>query len=267
MDIDIPRLLLGLVAVTGAVWLLDVLWWKPARLRAASEAQTEPAAEPQIVEYARSFFPILLIVLLLRSFLAEPYQIPSPSMVPTLEVGDFIIVNKYAYGIRLPVVGTKVFDVGDPQRGDVMVFVPRHDPKYFIKRVIGLPGDSIRYQNKTLYINGERQGYEFVRQFNGPGRFESEDVPVREYIEQLGDVSHPIYRYPYPERPQEWQVPDGHYFVMGDNRGRSFDSRGWSQIRPEFGFVPDETVVGKAVAIWLHMPGWVPSFARNGGIR
>jgi len=146
MDIDFPLVLTWAVLVTGAIWLFDVLALKPRRQRAAAVAAGSGGrpgdvehvlAEPKLVEYARSFFPVLLIVLLLRSFLAEPYQIPSESMLPTLEVGDFIVVNKFAYGLRLPVLGTKIVDIGLPERGDIMVFIPPHDPRYFIKRVIG----------------------------------------------------------------------------------------------------------------------------------
>jgi len=174
MDIDFPLVLTWAVLISGALWLLDVLLLKPRRKAAAAslEASGTPGdelhrvlAEPKLVEYARSFFPVLLLVLVLRSFLAEPYQIPSESMVPTLEVGDFILVNKYAYGLRLPVVGTKILDVGEPRPGDVMVFIPPHDPRYFIKRVIGVPGDQVRYENKALFINGERLPYDFVQEF------------------------------------------------------------------------------------------------------
>ena len=149
MDLDLPFILFWAVLACAVVWLVDVLFFRRRRLERDAQA-----ADPTLVEYARSFFPVLLLVLLLRSFLAEPYQIPSESMVPTLEVGDFILVNKYAYGLRLPVWGTKILDVDEPQRGDIMVFVPPHDPRYFIKRVIGVPGDTVRYENKVLFING-----------------------------------------------------------------------------------------------------------------
>ena len=143
-SINFPLVLTLAVLGSGLIWLFDNLVWKPKR-----EANQ---AEPLLVEYAKSFFPVLFIVFFLRSFLVEPYQIPSGSMIPTLEIGDFILVNKYAYGVRLPVLGTKVIDVGEPARGEVMVFVPQHSSDYFIKRVIGLPGDEISYKNKTLYI-------------------------------------------------------------------------------------------------------------------
>jgi signal peptidase I len=271
MDFDFPLILSWAVIISGVIWLIDTLVFKPRRVRAAEayrasgganadeEAVNQILKEPVLTEYARSFFPVLLIVLVLRSFLFEPYQIPSPSMVPTLEVGDFILVNKYAYGIRLPVLGTEIVSVGTPQRGDVMVFIPPHEPRYFIKRVIGVPGDQIRYQDKVLYINGERVPQTFVDQFADEG-----GPTIQVYDEDLNGHSHDIYRYPAArlERPQEWTVPEGHYFMMGDNRDRSDDSRRW-------GFASDAKVVGKAVAVWVHKePGlhW-PTFARNGWIN
>ena len=187
----------------------------------------------------------------------EPFQIPTGSMIPTLKVGDFILVNKYAYGIRLPVVGTKIIDVGDPERGDSMVFIPPHEEEYFIKRVIGLPGDRVRYQNKTLYINGVEQTQVFqqeVRDFR-PRQLEFEET--------FGDRPHAIYRNLYNDpRVQEWVVPEGHYFMMGDNRDQSNDSRFW-------GFVPDENVVGRAFAVWMHKdPGLsMPTFSTTRWIR
>ena len=155
MDIDFPLVLTWAVLISGGIWLFDTLVLRPRRVRAAetlaaggtSELDVQQTLkEPLPVEYARSFFPVLFLVLVLRSFLAEPYQIPSESMVPTLEVGDFILVNKYAYGIRLPVLGTKIMDVGAPQRGDVMVFVPPHDSRYFIKRVILVMNNLSRFK-------------------------------------------------------------------------------------------------------------------------
>jgi signal peptidase I len=267
VDVDFPLILSWAVLISGAIWLIDAVLFKPRRTRAAEayrashggraqddEAVSHILKEPVLAEYARSFFPVLLLVLMLRSFLVEPYQIPSESMVPTLEVGDFILVNKYAYGIRLPVLGTKLIDIGDPQRGDVMVFVPPHEPRYFIKRVVGLPGDHVRYQDKVIYINGQRIPQQYVDQVVVSGR-----PYFQIYDETLGEHEHRIYRYPDRiERPQEWVVPEGHYFMMGDNRDRSDDSRGW-------GFASDAKVVGKAVAIWVHKdPGlhW-PTFARN----
>ena len=211
----------------------------------------------------KSFEPFRTIIiagalaLLFRSLMFEPFNIPSGSMIPTLKVGDFILVNKYAYGIRLPVVGTKIIDVGDPERGDSMVFIPPHEEEYFIKRVIGLPGDRVRYQNKTLYINGVEQTQVFqqeVREFR-PRQLEFEET--------FGDKPHAIYRNLYNDpRVQEWVVPEGHYFMMGDNRDQSNDSRFW-------GFVPDENVVGRAFAVWMHKdPGLsMPTFSTTRWIR
>lgn len=268
MDIDFPLVLSWAVLISGAVWLFDVLVLKPRRQRAAEALEQSGTrgddlervlAEPRLVEYARSFFPVLLVVLLIRSFLAEPYEIPSESMVPTLQVGDFILVSKYAYGLRLPVLGTKIWNIGEPQRGDVMVFIPPHDPRYFIKRVIGLPGDRLRYENKVLYINGERAKYELTREFKSYLEVINASVPVREYQETFSGNTHPIYRYPtFREEPAEWVVPPHSYFMMGDNRGRSEDSRVW-------GFAAEDHIVGKAVAIWIHKaPGFsLPTFSRN----
>ncbi|MEZ5558352.1 MAG: signal peptidase I [Pseudomonadales bacterium] len=269
MDVDIPMVITWAVLACGAIWLFDLLVLRPRRRRAAEalEASGTPAtelervlAEPALVEYARSFFPVLLLVLVLRSFLGEPYQIPSESMVPTLEVGDFVLVNKYAYGLRLPVLGTKILDVGSPQRGDIMVFIPEHDPRYYIKRVIGLPGDVVRWENKALFINGKRASYEFVREFELDLPSLPRPIPVREYLETLDGRTHSEYRYPFTEPAQEWVVPENSYFMMGDNRGRSEDSRRWPNP-----FVSESRIVGKAVAIWVHKdPGLhLPTFARN----
>ncbi len=267
MDLDFPLILSWAVIISGAIWLIDAFAFKPRRIRAAQayragsgrsandEAVGQILKEPLLTEYARSFFPVLLLVLVLRSFLFEPYQIPSASMVPTLQVGDFILVNKYAYGIRLPVLETKIFDVGNPQRGDVMVFIPPHQPVYFIKRVIGIPGDRVRYQDKVLTINGKLIPQEYVDQITVDGR-----PYIQIYDEVLGTHTHQIYRYPAARSApsQEWTVPAGHYFMMGDNRDRSDDSRYW-------GFASDTKVVGKAIAVWMHKaPGlhW-PTFAQD----
>lgn len=249
MDIDLPFILFWAVLACAVVWLVDFFFFRAKRLAADAEAD-----DPVLVEYAKSFFPVLLLVLVLRSFLGEPYQIPSESMVPTLEVGDFILVNKYAYGLRLPVFGTKVVDVGDPKRGDVMVFVPPHDPRYFIKRVIGVPGDKVRYENKVLFINDERLHYELVGEVIG----RKYSVQMREYLETIGETTHSIYKSRYFEGSREWEIPQGKYLMMGDNRDKSEDSRSW-------GLADEENIVGKAVAIWLHkVPGWhFPNFSRN----
>ena len=270
MDIDFPLVLVVLTLVTGLIWLADKLFLRGRRASAArTGGSSAPGAdtvvlggdsdepkEPYLVDLSRSFFPVLAIVLVLRSFLVEPFQIPSGSMLPTLEVGDFILVNKYAYGLRLPVLGTKVLDVGDPQRGDVMVFrFPKDGKTNFIKRVVGLPGDRIRYSNKQLYINDQLVETEF----------EARIPPLERYQEQLGDVKHDIYLTlgrSGASGEGEWVVPEGHYFMMGDNRDNSNDSRYW-------GMVPDRLVVGKAFAIWMHWKslGSLPSFDRVGGIE
>lgn len=270
MDIDFPLVLVVLTFATGTIWLLDVLLWKKKRLALADDhkvSETVPGTEeevgpkePWLVETSRSFFPVLAIVLILRSFLVEPFQIPSGSMLPTLEVGDFILVNKYAYGLRLPVAGTKVVEIGDPQRGDVMVFkFPGERKVNYIKRVVGVPGDLIRYQDKKLYINNEL--VEETHLANLPNY-------LKLYSENLGNVQHQIYEvHNDPRRPPnmgegQWRVPDNSYFVMGDNRDNSNDSRFW-------GFVPDELVVGKAFAIWMQWGSFtsLPSFSRVGGIE
>ena len=264
MSINFPLVLVIATGFTGLVWMLDYLVLRPKR-RAALElagdvddvTRDEILAEPSVVEYSISFFPVLAIVLILRSFLFEPFQIPTGSMIPTLAVGDFILVNKFSYGIRLPVIGTKVLEIGEPANGEVMVFIPPHQDEYFIKRVVGIPGDRVRYQDKTLYINGKKQTQTFVAQI----------PPVKpkylQYREKLGDTEHLIQRNPYREtRVDEWVVPEGHYFMMGDNRDQSSDSRYW-------GLVSEGNIVGKAVAVWLHKkPGLrLPEFSRNGWIQ
>ncbi|UZE95228.1 signal peptidase I [Alkalimarinus alittae] len=269
MDLDFPLILVVLTFVTGAIWGLDRLIWYPRRKEAADKApigeqgsvaavanQTDAETdEPWLVEMSRSFFPVLAIVLVLRSFLVEPFQIPSGSMLPTLLVGDFILVNKFSYGVRLPVAGTKVLEVGDPQRGDVMVFrYPVDQKTNYIKRVVGVPGDIISYRNKTLYINNKK--IEETHVANLP--------PMQLFEEQLGAVSHQIYKTSRTRPGQgegEWEIPQGHYFMMGDNRDNSNDSRYW-------GLVPDEMVVGKAFAIWMHWKSLtsLPSFSRVGSI-
>ncbi|MDA0760678.1 MAG: signal peptidase I [Proteobacteria bacterium] len=242
-----PLILVVLTGVSGLLWLLEIIWLRPRRAEADRDRQSA------VTEYAISFFPVLLFVLVLRSFLVEPFQIPSGSMKPTLQVGDFILVNKFSYGIRLPVIGTKVFDIGEPQRGDAMVFIPPHQNQYFIKRVIGLPGDRIRYQNKVLYINNVEQ----TQQYKGPVTGVASDQ--LSFIETLDNRAHMIQRNRYEDaRVQQWLVPEGHYFMMGDNRDQSSDSRFW-------GFVSEDKIVGEAFAVWLHKePGLsMPSFERN----
>ncbi len=216
-----------------------------AAMAAATEAGAEPR-QPVIVEYARALFPVILIVFVLRSFIVEPFRIPSGSMLPGLQNGDFILVNKFSYGIRLPVVNLKVMDTGEPARGDVMVFrFPRDPSLNFIKRVIGLPGDTITYVGKQLSINGEPVPVEAA------GEHAFEQVNMRGYSarrlqETIGESEHYILLDDRVERSRDMEVtvPEGHYFVMGDNRDHSNDSRYWR-------FVPEENVVGRAFFIWF----------------
>jgi len=264
MSINFPLILVLATAFTGIVWLVDYLVFRPKRLgRVAAAGAIEEASreamlkESIIVEYSISFFPVLAIVLILRSFLFEPFQIPTGSMIPTLAVGDFILVNKFTYGIRLPVVGTKIVDISEPKNGEVMVFIPPHQDDYFIKRVVGIPGDEVRYQDKTLYINGKLQSQTFISQIPPV------NPRVLQYREKLGEVEHLIQRNSYREtNVDEWVIPEGYYFMMGDNRDQSSDSRYW-------GLVSKHNIVGRAVAIWLHKkPGLsLPEFSRNGWIQ
>ena len=275
MDIDFSIVLVSLVAFCGALWLIDSLLIKKARLTAVENykrtqvkgrkeeevatAVEEILKEPLVIEYAKSFFPVLVIVLILRSFLIEPFQIPTGSMIPTLEVGDFILVNKYAYGVRLPIIGTKILEVEDPDRGEVIVFIPPHENKYYIKRVIGLPGDTVRYEDKNLYINGELISKDYVESIMVETSIG--DLPGVLYSETVNGVEHSIQNIDAVGRQRArttWVIPNGHYFMMGDNRDNSSDSRVW-------GTVPNEDVVGKAVAVWMHKePGLhLPTFSRN----
>ncbi|MDG9925233.1 MULTISPECIES: signal peptidase I [unclassified Pseudomonas] len=283
MSFNFPLILVIAVAVCGALALLDLLLLAPRRRMAIAtyEGQvSEPDEqilqrlnkEPLLVEYGKSFFPVLAIVLVLRSFLLEPFQIPSGSMKPTLEVGDFILVNKFAYGIRLPVVDTKVVEVGDPQRGDVMVFrYPSNPSINYIKRVVGLPGDRIAYtQDKRLLVNGQS----IVETLLGKEPRSLGRTLV--YREKLGETEHLIRKQLHRNvRPgDEWVVPQGHYFMMGDNRDDSNDSRYWNDgaIPKElWGMVPDRNIVGKAFAVWLSWPDpklrSLPNFSRVGLIH
>lgn len=235
---NFPLILVVLTAVTGIIWLLDRLFFRRGR--------SGDSADPLLVDYAKSFFPVLLIVLLLRSFIFEPFRIPSGSMIPTLLIGDFILVSKFSYGLRLPVVHTKILSIGEPLRGDVAVFrYPSNPRQDFIKRVVGLPGDTIAYRKKTLYVNGEEvvisDGETYKQEGSGdiyPGVVRAE--------EQLGDVTHDILVSESAGFSDKvWEVPEGHYFMVGDNRDNSLDSRSW-------GFVPEENLVGRAKYVWMH---------------
>lgn len=232
-------------AITGVVALVDRMVWEPARREAAVTEKV-----PVLIDYSRSLFPVLLIVLVLRSFVAEPFRIPSGSMYPTLYIGDFIVVSKFSYGIKLPVIQEKIIPVGEPKRGDVVVFKYPKDPDLdYIKRIVGLPGDTIQYINKQLIINGKPVDMRFVTKFHdtgagamldGAGVYE-ECLPDESKCHHilLDDETRPGRSLLSPVR-----VPEGHYFVMGDNRDHSNDSRYW-------GFVPERNLKGRAVMIWM----------------
>lgn len=275
MDIDFSLVLTLAVLISGALWAFDALLLKPGRRERLQAAQAQAAnagqvlpneagarilREPWLFETAHSFFPVLAVVWVLRSFIAEPFTIPSGSMIPTLEVGDYVLVNKFAYGIRLPVLGTKIIPLGEPQRGDVMVFrFPAQPSINYIKRVIGLPGDLVESRNEVLYINGVEAARELQ-----PARADATPEEAI-YLEQLGDHRH-FTREEAGIQPagSEWRytVPDGSYFMMGDNRDNSNDSRFW-------GPVSEQLIVGRAFYIWLHkQPGlhW-PTFSHNGSIQ
>ena len=284
MSWNFALILFVLLVVTGIIWTLDRFSLRAKRRQRVEQAVLQakaswsalPAAEasereqalrqeigkmPWWVEYAVSFFPVILFVFLLRSFLVEPFRIPSGSMLPTLQSGDLILVNKFTYGIRLPVVDTKVIPLGSPKRGDVMVFRYPVDPSVdYIKRVVGIPGDEIAYLNKKLFINGKEVPTKRDGDYFEPDRV----AYTAQYEEKLGSEVNkilvdertsqmlaPIWNFPHREKCQYLRdgirctVPDGVYFMMGDNRDNSLDSRFW-------GFVPDSHIVGKAFFIWMN---------------
>lgn len=242
-----------LLMVSAVLWVADHFVFRKRR--------APDAREPLWVEYGASFFPVILIVFVLRSFIVEPFKIPSGSMIPTLLIGDFIAVNKYTYGIRLPVINKKIIEIDTPQRGDVVVFRYPPDPSLdYIKRVVGLPGDKVAYQNKRLTINGQAVPVERKDDY-----FDAERMfYTPRYAEKLGEVEHVlliedqapafvphVMQFPgrenclYNSEGFVCEVPAGHYFVMGDNRDNSQDSRVW-------GFVPDRNLVGKAFFVWFN---------------
>lgn len=285
--------------LTGVVWFLDVFYFAKQRRLAADAAlaafdgrNAKLAAEgiktdntsrhaieaallrqPTWIEYSGSFFPVIALVFFLRSFLYEPFKIPSTSMVPTLLVGDLILVNKFTYGVRLPVLNKKIIDVGDPQRGDVMVFkYPKDMTQDYIKRVIGVPGDKITYENKRLTVNDKAVDYTPMDDY-----LEDEGLEYhQQYMEKLPNVPHRILtiktrrtidlgavdNFPhhdacvYSYEKFTCIVPEGNYFMMGDNRDNSADSRYW-------GFVPNKNIVGKAFFVWMNLGNW----KRIGGIH
>jgi signal peptidase I len=257
--------LLVLLLVTGTVWGIEGVALRRRREAAGARATSDQERarvlkQPWWVEYSVSFFPVILIVFMLRSFLVEPFKIPSSSMVPTLLVGDFILVNKFTYGIRLPVANKKIVELGSPGRGDVMVFRYPDDPSLdYIKRVVGLPGDRVEYRNKRLTINENPVPMRQLDDYLSRERMQFS----RRFVETLDKTEHEILidddapagivpsraaagNCNYNTNGLVCTVPPGHYFVMGDNRDNSSDSRVW-------GFVPDENIVGKAFFIWLNL--------------
>ena len=251
MRFDFPTLIVLLVFATGFIWAFDAVVLARRRRAAAREGGGEAggvaAAPPsRIVEYSKSFFPVFLVVLVLRSFIVEPFRIPSNSMMPTLLTGDFILVNKFNYGIRLPVIDTKVLAVGLPERGDVVVFRFPEDPSTpFIKRVVGVPGDRIAYYDKILYVNDEPMEQSRIGRYVGVGSG-AVMSGASQRVEHLADVEHHILIQPEAHTRQGTAaVPEGHYFVLGDNRDNSRDSRYW-------GTVSEELLIGKAFRIWMN---------------
>ena len=258
---DFSLILFIALIVTGIIVLLDQFIFAPRRRlttiaidnlgTANDNEQSENTSDqhiPLIIEYARAFFPVILLVFVLRSFIVEPFRIPSGSMYPTLNIGDFILVNKYHYGIRLPIINSKIIDFSEPQRGEVMVFKYPHDPKInFIKRVVGVPGDVIRYENKKLIINGEPVSFDYQGTYMLPRDIGSR-TETDQYEEVLSGIPHYVINDPgiisRGTRGREIHVPEGNYFVMGDNRDHSNDSRSW-------GFVPESNIVGRAFFIWF----------------
>lgn len=250
---NFPLILTILLLASGLIWVADVLFLKKKRAAGLKD--------PWWVEYGGSFFPVILLVFVLRSFVAEPFKIPSGSMIPTLQVGDFILVNKFAYGIRLPVIDKKIIPIANPQRGDVMVFRYPEDPSVdYIKRVAGVPGDEVSYINKVLKINGRAVTTGHDQDYLHKERL----YYSKQSIEQNGEHKYHVLtdegapnfvadpsNFPfrqnchYADNGVVCRVPHGHYFMMGDNRDNSKDSRYW-------GFVPDANIVGKAFFIWMN---------------
>ena len=249
MMVWFETILVALTAVTGLVWLLDKLFL--AKRRAAAASPLEEVKEPVAVDYSKAFFPILLLVLGLRSFVAEPFRIPSSSMMPTLLIGDFILVNKFSYGLRWPITNKKFLANGAPERGDVVVFRPPHHPRQdWIKRVIGLPGDTVGYHDNKLTVNGREVPYRMEGVYEGEGQG-ADMTGASRLTEGLPGRPHFVLRRddtPLPYQGEgDWTVPEGHYFVMGDNRNNSEDSRFW-----ETHFLPEANLRGKAMIVWMN---------------
>jgi signal peptidase I len=241
--------MLVILLITGLVWLLDILLLRKNRPLGVDD--------PWYVEYAKSFFPVILLVFTLRSFLVEPFKIPSGSMMPTLLAGDYILVNKFTYGFRVPILNNTILEMNHPKRGDVFVFHYPPEPTIdYIKRVVGVPGDTIQYQDKKLIINGKQLELTFEDNYE----YEMQGANIinaRRSKELLGDMTHDILIHDIPNQysadspgakllnGETITVPEGSYFAMGDNRDNSADSRVW-------GFVPEHNLVGKAFFIWFN---------------
>lgn len=269
MDFDFNLILVPATLVFFAIWLLDKLVLKQRATRGRGN-------ENAVIGWAYDFWPVLAVVLVIRSFVVEPFNIPSESMVPTLQTGDFILVNKFSYGVRLPIANTKIIDSGEPQRGEIAVFrYPEKPSINYIKRVVGLPGDHVVYDHGRLTINGDLISKNAIAELGNPEyeQFFDEVLGthshrIREKIDAnsaaqapfINMVENGIYA---STNGQHWEVkvPNGHYFMMGDNRDESADSRFW-------GFVPEGNLSGKAFYIWMHKePGLhLPTFSRNGNI-
>ena len=310
MAVYFSIILVAITVITGIVWLADKFYLAPQRKLLVAQAQADAKTQSHVelspetvaslmepsplIDTSVQIFPVIALVLILRSFLYEPFQIPSGSMMPTLLDGDFILVNKFNYGLRDPVKRHKFFEVGEPQRGDAVVFKYPRDPRIdYIKRVIGLPGDRIIYRNKSLYIKQACQESDavcpdyvqivntFTKKYQGPDA----EIGLNQFDAVMFDKTHTIlkdentlprtghYFQQTGTAQDEFLVPTGHYFVMGDNRDNSLDGRFW-------GFVPEENLVGQAVAIWMSFdfgrtqdsffPQWIPTnvrFERIGAIN
>jgi len=239
------EILVALTIGCGIVWLIDFLFLSSRRATKTGISSSKREA-PFYIEYPRSAFPLLLLVLALRSFFMEPFRIPSSSMKPTLLEGDFIVVNKFKYGIRLPIMRNQIIKNAKPERGDVVVFFHHKEKRDLIKRIVGKPGDFISYRDKKLYINGKLQEQTFLRRDTYIGD-EGITWPVSVFTEQLENKQHPIYISKLVNREpvfNDLTVPPNHYFVMGDNRDNSKDSRFW-------GFVHEKDILGPAKLTWL----------------
>jgi len=291
---DFALLMIGATVFTGIIYLIDrqltkkqrssILERAEAELEELDEQTDQATLEPGLIENSRAFFPILVFVFLLRSFLIEPFQIPSGSMKPTLEISDFILVNRFTYGIRMPIINKVIIPIASPEQGDVIVFKPPHEPdKNFIKRVVAVPGDLIQYDysRKILRVNGDVVSKDFIEKTS------DDDGRYNLYTENLEGREHQIYtnQSRASRRPDEWlpisgvTVPEGKYFVMGDNRDNSQDARYWEGTRRlktgdfvnegnnAWGFVDEDAILGEAFVIWMHWEGFYPSFSRAGKIQ